>query len=390
MRVYRIDTVDSELGSPVEGPAGSLLLSGYAARPGIYLYRNRDGSIRREYVPKEALWDKASIETLGRAPVTLEHPEDFVTDENAQELTHGDVDGEIVEGKDGYVKIKMAVRTKDAKTALKNGKVELSPGYYANIDDNPGVYVDEDGVEHEYDSKQLSREYNHLAIVDVARGGQSMRLRTDSDVDIAIMERTDQEAPMGGRKTKNTDAEVEEPESQDVEEESEEESAPEGAESESAPEQESEEEAEDMASKIDRLISMVEDLCKKKMEGVESEEEEDSEEDSEEGAKSENMDSADPDFQARVDAAVAERLDAAVARRVRCDRLAERFEVAREDADSDLDVFRKVLNKAGISHTDMSDAEVFGAVSVLETNAPISREVETSKPSLYGRHAKQN
>lgn len=102
------------------------------------------------------------------------------------------------------------------------------------------------------------------------------------------------------------------------------------------------------------------------------------------------MDSADPDFQARVDAAVAERLDAAVARRVRCDRLAERFEVTREDGDSDTDVFRKVLNKAGISHTDMSDSEVFGAVSVLETNAPISKEVENTPKPLYGIHAKQN
>ena len=176
MKVYRQDRLDADLSSPVEGPGGALFLEGYAARPGIYLYRNEDGSIRRELVPRNRLWDAKSIMSLGRAPLTLEHPPVFVTDENITEYGVGDVGEEIMEGPGGYVRVRMAARTRAAKDAIASGKVQLSPGYIAEIDPTPGV----DAEFGEYDAVQVSREYNHLAIVDQARGGADIRLRVDS------------------------------------------------------------------------------------------------------------------------------------------------------------------------------------------------------------------
>jgi hypothetical protein len=176
VRVYRQDRLDADLSAPVEGPGGALFLEGFAARPGIYLYRNEDGSIRRELVPRSRLWDERSIVSLGRAPLTLEHPPVFVTDENVQQFGVGDVGDEVIEGPGGFVRVRMAVRTRAAKDAIASGKVQLSPGYIAEIDGTPGV----DPEFGEYDAVQVSREYNHLAIVDQARGGEDCRVRVDS------------------------------------------------------------------------------------------------------------------------------------------------------------------------------------------------------------------
>ena len=183
VRVYRQDRLDADLSTPVEGPGGSLFLEGFAARPGIYLYRNEDGSVRRELVPRSRLWDSNAIMSLGRAPLTLEHPPEFVTDSNVQKYAHGDVGEEIVEGPGGFVRVRMAVRTREAKDAISSGKVQLSPGYIAEIDPTPGV----DPEFGEYDAVQVSRVYNHLAIVDQARGGADCRVRVDS-LDWAISE----------------------------------------------------------------------------------------------------------------------------------------------------------------------------------------------------------
>jgi hypothetical protein len=178
MSVFRTDRISNKLSAPVEGPAGSLFVEGFAARPGIYKYMSEDGSVRRELVPRDALWRPDAITTLGRAPVTLEHPQEMVTDENVSKYSVGDVGSEIVEGPGGFVRIRLAVRTRKAKDALLGGKIELSPGYVVEIDATPGV----DPEFGEYDAVQVKREYNHLAIVDRARGGSAMRVTMDSAV----------------------------------------------------------------------------------------------------------------------------------------------------------------------------------------------------------------
>jgi len=155
-------------------PDGARLVSGIVARPGIYEYRDAAGRITRELVPEQTLAD--SIATLGRAPVTLQHPAEDVTPENAGALVVGDVDGTVEMMADGYVVAKLAVRRKDAIDAIDSGRtVELSPGYRVRLGP-PGV----DPVHGPYDAVQLERTVNHLALVDRARGGPEVRLRTDA------------------------------------------------------------------------------------------------------------------------------------------------------------------------------------------------------------------
>lgn len=188
-RLSPVQEVLDDLLPPEEGPGGSMLIEGIVARPGIYLYADGKGGTIRELVPRSTLWDSQTAETLGRTPVTIEHPRTFVNDSNVRDLSHGDVDGELVEAKGGFVKIKMAIRTAEAKDAIANGKRQLSPGYRCWIDDTPG----EDPEFGAYDSVQVRREYNHVALCDAARGGAvcSMRVDSEDEIEVPIGERDD-------------------------------------------------------------------------------------------------------------------------------------------------------------------------------------------------------
>jgi hypothetical protein len=156
---------------------GTALVEGRAAKPGVMTYMDGQGNTWRELIPEDELHDPESLATLGRAPLTLQHPaQGFVTPDNAGDLIVGDVDGEVaVEKAGGFVRVKLAVRRRDALDAVGGGVTELSPGYVCAIDPTPGTHP----TFGRYDAIQRRRRYNHLAIVDTARGGRDIALRAD-------------------------------------------------------------------------------------------------------------------------------------------------------------------------------------------------------------------
>lgn len=171
--VTRLDRGETLMPSSTT-PEGYLLCEARIAKPGILVYTNADGSLRRELIREDALSAPSSLATMGRKPVTIEHPAAPVDKNNVAELGVGDVDGEVVYD-DGYVKVRLCVRRADALHAIQNGKQEVSPGYAVDLDETPGV----DPKFGPYDAIQLGRRYNHLAITDAARGGVTIRLRAD-------------------------------------------------------------------------------------------------------------------------------------------------------------------------------------------------------------------
>lgn len=202
--LYRQDRLRQKLAKPVQGPGGSWLVTGIAARAGIYLYLNADGTTRRELVDEECLANPANgIATLGRAPLTLQHPTVLVDADNFDEYGVGDVDSQIYVAEGGYVTIKMAVRKATAQDALSQGTVELSPGYLVEVDDTPGEHP----VYGAYDSRQVRRQYNHLAIVDAARGGPECRIALDG-LDVATSEEIIVEPKTDDTTDDTTDAET--------------------------------------------------------------------------------------------------------------------------------------------------------------------------------------
>lgn len=179
-----------QLKNAVRTPEGYYLVEGYVARPGVLEYVRADGSVQRELVPEEELHRTDSLETLARKPVTLEHPTRdgaavFVDSESIPEFETGDVDGEVVvEGMGGFVKVKMAVRRKDAVQAIERGVRELSPGYTCDLDPTPGEHPEHG----RYDAIQRNRRYNHVAITVAGRAGSQVGLRADSAAQITPFE----------------------------------------------------------------------------------------------------------------------------------------------------------------------------------------------------------
>lgn len=174
--VFRCDR--GELRSPIRTEEGYILADGYFARPGVLEYRDASGNVFRELIPEEELHRADSLSTMGRKPVTYEHPPELVNKDNVATYGCGDTDSEITIADNGYVKVRLAIRRADLIDAVERGDaVELSPGYFCDLDVTPGVH-EKYGA---YDAIQRNRRYNHLASVGLARGGRDIRLRTDSE-----------------------------------------------------------------------------------------------------------------------------------------------------------------------------------------------------------------
>lgn len=171
--VRRFDV--GRLDSPKELPGGRLRLDGYPTRAGIFVYRNHDGTDRRELRSPEEVFKADSIESLKLAPVTDDHPADYLLSaDNARDHMRGSV-GEDVRQDGDHVRAPIVVFDAELIAKMKSGKQQLSCGYECELDETPGVYKGE-----HYDAVQRKITYNHLAIVDVGRAGPSARVRMDA------------------------------------------------------------------------------------------------------------------------------------------------------------------------------------------------------------------
>lgn len=150
---------------------GYLRIDGYTAKTGVLTYLLPDGTVQKEYVPAETLFNSDSLESLTGAPVTVDHP-GTLTAENASQHSRGSVTKADADGE--KLKVSMVITAADAIQSVRSGKQQLSPGYRAVLDHTPGEY---NGIK--YDAVQVRRVYNHQAIVSSARGGPECRLNLD-------------------------------------------------------------------------------------------------------------------------------------------------------------------------------------------------------------------
>lgn len=161
---------------------------------GVFTYQRADGSIQRELRLPEEVFDPSTLESLKLKPVTLNHPMELVTSQNADELQVGslgdnpsrttqmrDWNGNYIDEEkltDGLnCAIDMIITKEDAINEVINGKQGLSMGYTCDLEESSGTWC---GVE--YDCIQRNIRYNHCAIVDVGRAGDNAKidLRMDS------------------------------------------------------------------------------------------------------------------------------------------------------------------------------------------------------------------
>ena len=136
-------------------------------RTGILVYRNADGTERREYRPPEEAFKADSLASLQGKPITIGHKA-FVTSGNAAQVAP--VGSVLSAGRQDGNNIVADIVVYNLDTDSR----ELSCGYTLTLDEKPGITPDGQ----RYDAVQRNIVYNHLAIVPQGRAGVA-RLNMD-------------------------------------------------------------------------------------------------------------------------------------------------------------------------------------------------------------------
>ena len=153
---------------------GFLCGSASVAKVGVMSYLMEDGSILREFVPPETLFNEDSMHSLKMKPVTNTHPSSKKVNSSNASYTQIGYTGEDVKQDGDYLVINLTITDEYAIADVEDGRQELSPGYAAELVMQEGEYEGK-----EYDAIQVKRTYNHLSIVDNARGGTDIRMNLD-------------------------------------------------------------------------------------------------------------------------------------------------------------------------------------------------------------------
>ena len=176
------------LGKLERTPQGGYRVPATVARTGVMLY-SADGLRRqgmnvpescgewvRVYTPPAAL--QAAADTLRDAPVTNEHPPQFVTPKNFRKFSAGSVSGSTVEFDGQYLKAMLVIQDADLLADIELGKRrEVSLGYLAHTRFESGTTSEGEP----YDAVRDQLEYNHAAVVSQGRAGAQVCLALDSE-----------------------------------------------------------------------------------------------------------------------------------------------------------------------------------------------------------------
>ncbi len=169
-RVIRLDSIP--LGKATYTEEGYLKDRPILTSTGIFEYRNKDGSIRRELRLPEEVFNKESLASYKGKPIIITHDAGLITKDNVHSEQVGTIlsDG-LQDGND----VRADIIIHDTDEMKRAGLKELSLGYNLDLDETPGVWNGQP-----YDAVQRNIRINHLALVFEARAGDQARLNIDS------------------------------------------------------------------------------------------------------------------------------------------------------------------------------------------------------------------
>ena len=163
------------LGKATKTEQGYLRVPVSATRTGVLTYRKGDGTVIRELRPKEEVFKKESMDTLGGVPLTNRHPTELLNSKNTKHYAVG-FTSDKVQQNDIYLDTIATITDQDLIDEIEKGGLrEVSCGYECELEESPGEF---DGQA--YDVIQRNIKYNHLAVVDKGRAGPQVRLKLDS------------------------------------------------------------------------------------------------------------------------------------------------------------------------------------------------------------------
>jgi hypothetical protein len=216
MTMIRTDSIRFDFSSArVDESTGWWRIDGTAALEGVLRYPEGN-----EYVPASTL--AASAPSIVGMPVIVRHPSNgkLLDVKTTRDYQGGSVTAARMDG--GKLRVELLLTDERAISAVQAGVDELSPGYDVAVEKTSGEFNGE-----RYDAVQVSRKYNHLALVDRARGGREARLDEDEkkmakvkigEIDyevpqevadyIAGMQKTDELPPKDAESVKMDSAEI--------------------------------------------------------------------------------------------------------------------------------------------------------------------------------------
>lgn len=155
---------------------GYMIASPRIARAGIQQYSGLemgrdDMKVVRVYRPEGEVFHVDSLQSGAYKPVTLDHPPEMVNAQNWRKYAVGQLGGDIARDGDA-IRVPMMISDQEAIDAIIRGKAELSAGYAARVEWTAG----ETAQGEKYDAVQKSIRINHVAVVDVARGGPLLKI----------------------------------------------------------------------------------------------------------------------------------------------------------------------------------------------------------------------
>ena len=150
---------------------GYLVDEPVVTRIGVFPYKNKDGSTRRELRKPEYVFEPESLASYEGKPVIITHQAGRVDTSNVSDETVGVM---LTEGyQDGDdVRVKVVIHNVDE--VKQSGLRELSLGYDLVLLNEPGEWNGQP-----YDFVQTEIRINHLALVRDARAGDQARLNLD-------------------------------------------------------------------------------------------------------------------------------------------------------------------------------------------------------------------
>lgn len=170
-------------------PVGGIRARAYLTRTGVLVYRNADGTERREWRDPDEVFAPESLATLRGVPVTLDHPPDLVRTDTWQAYAVGHVHDDVAA--DGpHVGSTITVDAARAVAEVESGRRrEMSCGYECDLDWTGGTTPDGE----RFDARQVGIRYNHAALVTKGRAGSTVAIRLDSEGHEIMARRKDAE-----------------------------------------------------------------------------------------------------------------------------------------------------------------------------------------------------
>lgn len=176
--LYRVDLATGEVSSARETSIGGVRARANLTRTGVFVYRQADGSTRREYRPADEVFDRESLDSLAHVPLTIGHPQK-VTPDNWSRVSKGHV-GERPHRSGKFVSSDIHIEDRAAAADAKNEKLkELSCGYTCHFDPTPGTSPEGEP----YDGIMRRIRYNHVALLPAGygRAGPDVRMHLDTN-----------------------------------------------------------------------------------------------------------------------------------------------------------------------------------------------------------------